>query len=53
LAAPNVRDHALVIICADGTYHKFTFNLDGHVNRVTFDYIMLLADEQEFWSKPL
>lgn len=43
---------SIVAICQDGSYHRFSFGADGTAKREGFDYVMQLADEQEFWTKP-
>ncbi|CAJ0925614.1 unnamed protein product, partial [Mesorhabditis belari] len=49
----STRIQSIVALCAGGTYHRFSFGLDGHTNREGFDYFMQLGDEEEFWTQPL
>ncbi|CAJ0580817.1 unnamed protein product, partial [Mesorhabditis spiculigera] len=48
----KTRFQSIVALCTEGTYHRFSFDIEGYTNREGFDYYMQLGDEEEFWSQP-
>ncbi|XP_041969875.1 WD repeat domain phosphoinositide-interacting protein 4-like [Aricia agestis] len=37
-----------VVICEDGTFHKFTFSAEGNCHRSDFEYFLQVGDDDEF-----
>ncbi|CAD6187747.1 unnamed protein product [Caenorhabditis auriculariae] len=48
--ATSTSLQSLVVICANGTYHRYSFNADGHTQRESFESLKQLGDEQDFWT---
>ncbi|KAI8440957.1 hypothetical protein MSG28_009247 [Choristoneura fumiferana] len=55
--APDTRalcalagDDQAVVICEDGTFHKFTFSAEGNCHRSEFEYFMQVGDDDEFFQ---
>ncbi|KAM3966094.1 WD repeat domain phosphoinositide-interacting protein 4 [Aphomia sociella] len=38
----------IVVICEDGTFHKFTYSLQGSCHRSDFDYFLQVGEDDEF-----
>ncbi|XP_039747621.1 WD repeat domain phosphoinositide-interacting protein 4-like isoform X1 [Pararge aegeria] len=54
-AAPPLRalcafsdEASAVVICEDGTFHKFTFSAEGNCHRSDFEYFLQVGDDDEF-----
>ncbi|XP_045504926.1 WD repeat domain phosphoinositide-interacting protein 4-like [Colias croceus] len=54
-AAPPLRalcafadDTSALVICEDGTFHKFTFSAEGNCHRSDFEYFLQVGDDDEF-----
>ncbi|PZC77537.1 hypothetical protein B5X24_HaOG203250 [Helicoverpa armigera] len=41
-------DNTAVLICEDGTFHKFTFAAEGNCHRSDFEYFLQVGDDDEF-----
>ncbi|KPJ05308.1 WD repeat domain phosphoinositide-interacting protein 4 [Papilio xuthus] len=41
-------DRTAVVICEDGTFHKFTFSAEGNCHRNDFEYFLQVGDDDEF-----
>ncbi|XP_059046690.1 WD repeat domain phosphoinositide-interacting protein 4-like [Achroia grisella] len=41
-------DNNAVVICEDGTFHKFTFSAEGNCHRSDFEYFLQVGDDDEF-----
>ncbi|CAH2055796.1 unnamed protein product, partial [Iphiclides podalirius] len=41
-------DRTAVVICEDGTFHKFTFSTEGNCHRSDFEYFLQVGDDDEF-----
>ncbi|CAK1589099.1 unnamed protein product [Parnassius mnemosyne] len=41
-------DRTAVVICEDGTFHKFTFSAEGNCHRSDFEYFLQVGDDDEF-----
>ncbi|XP_030028481.1 WD repeat domain phosphoinositide-interacting protein 4 isoform X2 [Manduca sexta] len=41
-------DASAVVICEDGTFHKFTFAAEGNCHRSDFEYFLQVGDDDEF-----
>lgn len=41
-------DDTALVICEDGTFHKFTFAAEGNCHRSDFDYFLQVGDDDEF-----
>lgn len=41
-------DDTAVVICEDGTFHKFTFAAEGNCHRNDFEYFLQVGDDDEF-----
>ena len=41
-------DNCVIVVCVDGTYHKYSFNLDGNCNREAYNMYLELEDETDF-----
>ncbi|CAB3251581.1 unnamed protein product [Arctia plantaginis] len=57
-AAPDLIMHALcafiddntaIVICKDGTFHKFTFAHEGNYHRSDYQYFLQVGEDDEFW----
>lgn len=48
LCALTDDDSAVVVICEDGTFHKFTFAAEGNCHRSDFEYFLQVGDDDEF-----
>jgi len=42
------QKNTLYVICIDGTFHKYVFNVDGGCNRESFDVFLELCQDEEF-----
>ncbi|XP_026751665.1 WD repeat domain phosphoinositide-interacting protein 4-like isoform X2 [Galleria mellonella] len=43
-----VDDNNAVVICEDGTFHKFTFSAEGNCHRSDFEYFLQVGEDDEF-----
>ncbi|KAL4713437.1 hypothetical protein ACJJTC_010422 [Scirpophaga incertulas] len=41
-------DNSAIVVCHDGTFHKFTFSAEGTCIRSDFDYFLQVGDDDEF-----
>ncbi|CAG9782580.1 unnamed protein product [Diatraea saccharalis] len=41
-------DTTSIVICEDGTFHKFKFSAEGTCHRSDFDYFLQVGDDDEF-----
>ncbi|VVD02172.1 unnamed protein product [Leptidea sinapis] len=41
-------DCSAVVVCEDGTLHKFTFSADRNCHRTDFEYFLQVGDDDEF-----
>lgn len=41
-------DANAVVVCEDGTFHKFTFSAEGNCHRNDFEYFLQVGDDDEF-----
>lgn len=41
-------DNTAIVICEDGTFHKFTFAAEGNCHRSDFEYFLQVGDDDEF-----
>lgn len=41
-------DNSAVVICEDGTFHKFSFAAEGSCHRNDFEYFLQVGDDDEF-----
>ncbi|XP_037871210.1 WD repeat domain phosphoinositide-interacting protein 4 isoform X1 [Bombyx mori] len=48
LCALTDDNSAVVVICEDGTFHKFTFAAEGNCHRSDFEYFLQVGDDDEF-----
>ncbi|CAH0397144.1 unnamed protein product [Chilo suppressalis] len=43
-----LSDTSAVVVCEDGTFHKFKFSGEGTCHRSDFDYFLQVGDDDEF-----
>lgn len=41
-------DNCVIVVCVDGTYHKYSFNTDGQCNREAYNMYLELEDDTDF-----
>lgn len=41
-------DTTTVVICSDGTFHKFTYSAEGTCHRSDFEYFLQVGDDDDF-----
>ncbi|XP_013195511.1 WD repeat domain phosphoinositide-interacting protein 4 [Amyelois transitella] len=43
-----IDERIAAVICEDGTFHKFTFSLEGSWHRSNYEYFLQVGDDDEF-----